>query len=86
VVLPILHLDGYKIAMASTLARIGTEDLTSLIQGYGWDPVVVEGHEPAVMHQQHQQMAGALDDATRRTGTSSSGPDRAVPSPVNTGR
>jgi len=62
-VLPILHLDGYKIAMASMLARIGTEDLTSLLRGYGWEPTIVEGRDSTVVH---QQMAGALDTAVTK--------------------
>jgi len=57
-VLPIFHLNGYKIALPTVLARIGTADLQHLLMGYGWDPIVVEGHEPATMH---QAMAAALD-------------------------
>jgi xylulose-5-phosphate/fructose-6-phosphate phosphoketolase len=50
-VLPILHLNGYKIANPTVLARITPEELESLFRGYGWTPYVVEGHEPAQMHQ-----------------------------------
>jgi xylulose-5-phosphate/fructose-6-phosphate phosphoketolase len=57
-VLPILHLNGYKIANPTVLARIGKDELRSLLQGYGYDPVFVEGDDPPVMH---QDMAAALD-------------------------
>ena len=50
-VLPILHLNGYKIANPTILARISPEELESLFRGYGWVPYVVEGDDPAVMHQ-----------------------------------
>ncbi len=49
--LPILHLNGFKIANPTILARIGREDLTSLLRGYGYDPHFVEGDDPAVVHQ-----------------------------------
>jgi len=51
-VLPILHLNGYKIANPTVLARISAEELEWLFKGYGWTPYVVEGHDPALMHQQ----------------------------------
>src|SRR5262245_29510820 len=57
-VLPILHLNGYKIANPSFLDRIPREELTKLLEGYGYQPYFVEGHEPAPMH---QQMAATLD-------------------------
>jgi xylulose-5-phosphate/fructose-6-phosphate phosphoketolase len=57
-VLPILHLNGYKIANPTILARISREELTQLLQGYGWTPYFVEGHEPVPMH---QAMAATLD-------------------------
>ena len=50
-VLPILHLNGYKIANPTVLARISPEELNSLFHGLGWKPYVVEGDDPAVMHQ-----------------------------------
>jgi len=59
-VLPILHLNGYKIANPTLLARTSDEDLTQLFRGYGYDPVFVSGHEPEKMH---PQMAEALDNA-----------------------
>jgi len=59
-VLPILHLNGYKIANPALLARITRDELTQLMQGCGWNPIFVEGHEPALMH---EAMATALDAA-----------------------
>ena len=49
-VLPVLHLNGYKIANPTILARITPEELESLFRGYGWDPYVVEGDDPSLMH------------------------------------
>ena len=57
-VLPILHLNGYKIANPTVLARIPAEELDWLLRGYGYDPIVVEGAEPGAMH---QAMAAAMD-------------------------
>lgn len=57
-VLPILHLNGYKIANPTILARIEPEELDQLLRGYGWTPYYVEGHEPALMH---EAMAATLD-------------------------
>lgn len=57
-VLPILHLNGYKIANPTVLARLPDEELTHLFTGYGYEPFFVEGHEPEAMH---QQMAATLD-------------------------
>jgi xylulose-5-phosphate/fructose-6-phosphate phosphoketolase len=57
-VLPILHLNGYKIANPTLLGRMNDEELTNLFTGYGWKPYFVEGHEPETMH---QLMAGTLD-------------------------
>lgn len=51
VVLPILHLNGYKIANPTILARIGNEELEQLFKGYGWKPYLVEGDDPTEMHQ-----------------------------------
>ncbi|MCC7328332.1 MAG: phosphoketolase family protein [Burkholderiales bacterium] len=60
-VLPILHLNGYKIANPCFLARIPHDELTKLLEGMGYQPHFVEGHEPASMH---QQMAATLDAVT----------------------
>ena len=57
-VLPILHLNGYKIANPTILARISREELTDLLRGYGYEPHFVEGTDPAAVH---QALAGTLD-------------------------
>jgi xylulose-5-phosphate/fructose-6-phosphate phosphoketolase len=62
-VLPILHLNGYKIANPTVLARIGDEELTALLRGYGYEPILVEGSEPAAVH---QALAGSLDRCVDR--------------------
>jgi xylulose-5-phosphate/fructose-6-phosphate phosphoketolase len=62
-VLPILHLNGYKIANPTISARISPEELHSLLVGFGWTPHLVEGDDPAVVH---QQMAAALEDCVTR--------------------
>jgi xylulose-5-phosphate/fructose-6-phosphate phosphoketolase len=59
-VLPILHLNGYKIANPTVFARITHEELEQFFRGCGYEPIFVEGHEPAPMH---QAMAAALDHA-----------------------
>ena len=74
-VLPILHLNGYKIAGPTVLARVPQEELESLMRGYGYEPYFVEGDEPDDVH---QQMAATLDtvfseirriqDSVRRNG------------------
>ncbi|MFN6131725.1 MAG: phosphoketolase [Synechococcaceae cyanobacterium] len=65
-VLPVLHLNGYKIANPTLLARIPHGELESLMRGYGWDPLFVEGEDPAVMH---PAMAAAMDTALDRIQT-----------------
>src|SRR6188472_4333082 len=63
-VLPVLHLNGYKIANPTVLARIPNEELVSLLEGYGHRPILVtggfDGEDPALVH---QRFAGALDAA-----------------------
>ncbi|HEY8473261.1 MAG TPA: phosphoketolase family protein [Natronosporangium sp.] len=59
-VLPILHLNGYKIANPTLLARIPEEDLIAMMRGYGYQPYVVAGDDPAAVH---QELAAALDRA-----------------------
>jgi len=59
-VLPILHLNGYKIANPTVLARIPENELVSLLEGYGWQPLLVSGDEPEPVH---QALAAALDEA-----------------------
>ena len=62
-VLPILHLNGYKIANPTVLARISHDELRDLFTGYGYKPYFVEGDDPDVMH---QLMAATLDTVVRR--------------------
>lgn len=57
-VLPILHLNGYKISNPTVLSRISKEELIKLFEGYGWKPYLVEGSEPKYMH---KLMAATLD-------------------------
>ncbi|MBL8219705.1 MAG: phosphoketolase family protein [Bryobacterales bacterium] len=62
-VLPILHLNGYKISNPTVLARIAREELVDLMRGYGYVPTFVEGNDPQVMH---ISMAEAMDAAVER--------------------
>jgi xylulose-5-phosphate/fructose-6-phosphate phosphoketolase len=64
-VLPILHLNGYKIAGPTILARISREELEQFFRGCGWMPRFVEGDDPFDMH---QKMAAALDDSVAEIG------------------
>ncbi|WBC09503.1 phosphoketolase family protein [Micromonospora sp. WMMA1947] len=59
-VLPILHLNGYKIANPTVLDRIPAEDLRDMMRGFGYEPYLVEGDDPATVH---QRLAGTLDRA-----------------------
>jgi len=59
-VLPILHLNGYKISSPTVLARIESEELEEFLRGCGWAPIFVEGHDPDFMH---ERMATAIDAA-----------------------
>ena len=79
-VLPVLHLNGYKIASPTVLARIPPQELRSLLEGYGYAPHFVEGSDPDAMH---QLMAATLDQVTAeiaqiqmraRAGTNDVGP------------
>ena len=63
VVLPILHLNGYKIANPAVLARLSKSELSELLHGLGWQPYFVEGDDPAYMH---QLMANTLDQVMLR--------------------
>ena len=58
-VLPILHLNGYKISNPTIFARISKEELEQLFRGYGWTPHIIEGEDPEMMH---QAMAKKLDE------------------------
>jgi xylulose-5-phosphate/fructose-6-phosphate phosphoketolase len=62
-VLPILHLNGYKIANPTVLARIPESELRALLEGYGYEPVFVSGEDPEPVH---QQMAATLETALDR--------------------
>jgi xylulose-5-phosphate/fructose-6-phosphate phosphoketolase len=62
-VLPILHLNGFKINNPTILARIEHEELEQFMRGTGWTPLFVEGDDPATMH---QLMAAAVDDAVEQ--------------------
>ena len=62
-VLPFLHLNGYKIANPTVLARIPEGELVSFLEGCGWRPLIVSGDEPEAVH---QALAGALDEALDR--------------------
>ena len=81
-VLPVLHLNGYKIANPTVLARIPHEELESLMRGYGWEPHFVEGDVPGEMH---QKMAHVMEtcvlkiraiQAKARAGGEAAGSDR----------
>ena len=88
-VLPILHLNGYKIANPTILARISHEELEQLFRGYGWTPYFVEGDDPALMHalmmttldtavEQIRQIQHQARDG-RESGGASADPDSARP-------
>src|SRR4029077_2030032 len=62
-VLPILHLNGYKIANPTVLARIPEHELVSLFEGYGWRPLIVDAGLDEPHAAVHQRFAGVLDDA-----------------------
>ncbi len=62
-VLPILHLNGYKISNPTILSRISEDELTNLFHGYGWEPIIVSGDEPEYMH---KEMANALDKCVEK--------------------
>ena len=65
-VLPVLHLNGYKIANPTILARISPEELNDLFSGFGWTPFVVEGEDPLEMH---QKMAATLEKCIKQIRT-----------------
>jgi xylulose-5-phosphate/fructose-6-phosphate phosphoketolase len=74
-VLPILHLNGYKIANPTVLARIPEPELVALLTGYGWDPLIVSGDDPTGMHHAFARALDrcldrihAIQDAARRDG------------------
>ena len=77
-VLPILHLNGYKISNPTILARITREELDQLLRGYGWTPMFVEGHDPMLMH---EAMATAMDRAVAEIGRIQAGARAGGPVP-----
>jgi xylulose-5-phosphate/fructose-6-phosphate phosphoketolase len=77
-VLPILHLNGYKIANPTVLARIDEDELTQLMQGYGYRPHIVAGTDPAEVHQQLAvALAASLDEIGEIQRVARSGTSRA---------
>ena len=83
-VLPILHLNGYKIAGPTVLARVSHEELDELFRGYGYKPYFVEGDQPEAMH---QLMAATLDRALAEIRQDPGGrPDERVPASGRAGR
>src|SRR5262249_60893648 len=76
VVLPILHLNGYKIANPTVLARIPERELLALFEGCGWRPFVVAGDEPSAVH---QAFAETLDQVLDAIGERRGAPPRVVP-------
>jgi len=66
VVLPILHLNGYKIASPTVLARIEPEELEQFIRGCGWTPYFVEGDDPALLHQRMAEVLEQVCEEIRR--------------------
>src|SRR5208282_3832757 len=79
-VLPILHLNGYKIANPTVLARLTDEKLTQLFSGYGYKPYFVEGRDPQAMHQlMAQTMDAVLDEIQAIQQAARSGKETALP-------
>ncbi|MGH7763148.1 MAG: phosphoketolase family protein [Candidatus Dormibacteraceae bacterium] len=79
-VIPILHLNGYKIANPTVLARIAEQELTELLEGYGHHPIQVAGDDPALVHQQMAAaMDWALDEVARIQTAARSGSEKSRP-------
>ena len=79
-VLPVLHLNGYKIANPTVLGRMPNEKLRELFQGYGYIPYFVEGHEPEAMHQLMAfTLERVLEDIRRIQKEAREGKDSGVP-------
>jgi len=79
-VLPVLHLNGYKIANPTILARISRDELINLFLGYGYRPILVEGDEPVIVHQKlAQAMTLAFDEikSIQTSARAQSNPERA---------
>ena len=73
-VLPILHLNGYKIANPTILARIPNGELTALFEGYGHQPIYVEGDDPPVMHQGWPRRSTRSRTSSRRSPAATEAP------------
>lgn len=67
-VLPVLHLNGYKIANPTVLARLPEDELDALVRGYGYDPLHVTAHPDTPPAETHRALAGAFDVALERIG------------------
>jgi len=80
-VLPILHLNGYKIANPTVLARIPHAELEELMRGYGYEPFTLEGHDPETMHQQMAVVLDTMLDRNRaiQKAAREEGPERVRP-------
>jgi xylulose-5-phosphate/fructose-6-phosphate phosphoketolase len=80
-VLPILHLNGYKIANPTVLARIPNDELASLMRGYGYEPYFVEGSDPAVLHRTMADTFDTVFDAIRSIQAAARAPGARVERP-----
>ncbi len=80
-VLPILHLNGYKIANPTVLARISSEELTDLFRGYGYEPHFVVGDDPMTMHQLLAETLDTILAKIRAIQTAARSPDAPEPTP-----
>ncbi len=80
-VLPILHLNGFKIANPTVLARIGSEELTDLFHGYGYEPHFVVGDDPMLVHEQLAETLDAILAKIRAIQSAARSPDAAIPPP-----
>ena len=81
-VLPILHLNGFKIANATVLARLGRESLTSLMRGYGHEPHFVVGDDPMAVHQQLAQTLDTVLAQIHAIQAAARAPDAHTPPPL----
>ena len=87
--LPILHLNGYKIANPTVLSRIGDDALEKMLEGCGWKPYLVEGDEPELVHQVMaatlervlDEIEGIQAQARAESGAPSPGEPEATPGP-----
>ncbi len=80
-VLPILHLNGFKIANPTILARIGKDELTDLFRGYGYEPYFVVGDDPLVLHQELAETMDTILEKIRAIQIEARSPDAHKPTP-----